>query len=259
MASKSSCVDVFIACALARDKGTPIQRESSKDKEFHFQNWFQDRLASLKLNFDDPGRNTYPDFRLVDFPEGYEVKGLATPGREKDYDANSQVPTGAHNGRAIFYLFGRYPADAKEKEYQVIDLVLCHGDFLNCDHEYVHLNKSFRGFGSYGDILVRDRKMYVAPTPIALAKGTAGFSTLILPADFVVDARLKQVGELTRIEANELIVSYSFDLKKNVLEPRKVQNPYRGKAHHFKAYRLKSGPDAPVSMARTLELPSDDE
>jgi hypothetical protein len=47
---------------------------------------------------------------------------------------------------------------------------------------YEHKNKSFRGFGSYGDILVRDRKMYVAPTPFALAEGTAHRRTLILPA-----------------------------------------------------------------------------
>ena len=45
--------------------------------------------------------------------------------------------------------------------------------FLNADNSYVHKNKSFRSFGSYGDILVRNRKMYVAPTPFALADGTA--------------------------------------------------------------------------------------
>jgi len=54
-----------------------------------------------------------------------------------------------HNGRAIFYVFGRYPnaADAG-KEYPVIDLVVCHGDFLNADHEYIHKNRSIKGFGS---------------------------------------------------------------------------------------------------------------
>jgi len=38
-------------------------------------------------------------------------------------------------------------------------LVICHGDFLNADHDYVHKNKSVKGFGTYGDILIRDRKM----------------------------------------------------------------------------------------------------
>ncbi len=117
-------------------------------------------------------RNTYPDFRLVQIAEGYEVKALAYPGREANYDCNSQVPSGYHNGRTIYYLFGRYPKDADTDDYPVIDLVMCHGDFLNADHTYVHRNRNIKGFGSYGDIMIRDRKMYVAPTPFALTDGT---------------------------------------------------------------------------------------
>lgn len=245
----TTCIDVFVECATARDKGIPIKRESAKDKEFHFQNWFENRLKHLRFNYDEPGRNTYPDFRLVKYTEGYEIKGLASPGRERDYDSNSQVPTGFHNGRTIFYLFGRYPAETKQKEYPVIDLVLCHGDFLNCDHDYIHENKSVKRFGSYGDIMIRDRKMYVAPTPFALTNGAAGFATLILPAGIKVDSRLQEVGKLTRQEADEMIVAYNFDLKTNVLEATKVPNPNKGKKHHFRAYRLKNGPTAPVSIA----------
>jgi hypothetical protein len=63
---------------------------------------------------------------------------------------NSQIPTGFHNGRTIYYLFGRYPSDPDGNDYPVIDFVLCHGDFLNADHEYVHKNTSVRGFASYG-------------------------------------------------------------------------------------------------------------
>lgn len=102
----------------------------------------------------------------MEFTEGYEIKGLAWPGRESTYDCNSQIPIGYHNGRDIFYVFGRYPkADDAGNEYLVIDLVICHGDFLNADHEYIHKNRSIRGFGSYSDIMIRDRKMYVAPNP----------------------------------------------------------------------------------------------
>ena len=57
------------------------------------------------------GIPSYPDFRLVASTDGFEVKGLAYPGREANYDCNSQVPSGSHNGRTIFYIFGRYPAD----------------------------------------------------------------------------------------------------------------------------------------------------
>ena len=72
--------------------GQLIEREGRNDKEFHFQNWFKGRLQQIGENFDEPGRNTYPDFRFVRHPEGYELKALAYPGREADYDCNSQLP-----------------------------------------------------------------------------------------------------------------------------------------------------------------------
>ena len=137
---------------------------------------------SSSLNYDPPSRNTYPDFRLVASTVGFELKGLEFPGRIADFDCNSQVSTGLHNGRTIYYVFGRYPK-SKENTYPVLDLVICHGNFLNARHDYIHENKSFRGFGSYGDILVRDRKMYVAPTPFGLLDGIDRQVTLILLAD----------------------------------------------------------------------------
>ncbi len=92
------------------------------------------------------GRNTYPDISIVQVPLGFEVKGLAYPGRESTYDSNSQVPTGYHNSREIFYVFGRYPkATESDIEYPVIDLVICHGDFLNANRAYVHENKHIKG------------------------------------------------------------------------------------------------------------------
>lgn len=174
----TTAYNVFAECVKAIDGNELIEAVSAKDKEFHFQNWFQKRLVNLRLDFEEPGRNTYPDFRLVNHPEGYEIKGLAVPGRDRNYDSNSQIPAGVHHGRAIFYVFGRYPQDRTAREYPVIDLVMCHGDFLNVDREYIHKNKSVKGFGSYGDIMIRDRKMYVVPTPFALTTGTVGTKTL---------------------------------------------------------------------------------
>ena len=161
--------EIFSYSVNAITQGVLIRRVSRSDKEFHFQNWFEERLGEAGVLFDRSGRNSYPDFKLVEFTEGYEIKGLAWPGRESTYDCNSQVPTGHHNGRDIFYVFGRYPkADEAGNEYPVIDLVLCHGDFLNADHEYVHKNKSVKGFGSYGDIMIRDRENRIgAPGPAA--------------------------------------------------------------------------------------------
>src|SRR5258708_32533045 len=174
---------VFEHCVEAIRHIELIKRESNKDKEFHFQNWFEARLTESHLNYDILGRNTYPDFRLVDHEDGYEVKGLAYAGRVANFDGNSQIPFGIHRGRTVYYVFGRYPANPDGDEYPVIDLVICHGDFLNADHEYVHKNKNVKAFGSYGDILIRDRKMYVIPTPFQLAPGTQHNRTLILPAD----------------------------------------------------------------------------
>ena len=261
------CLDVFAACVQAVQDGILIKSVSATDKEFHFQNWFQERLQSLAVHFDAPLRNAYPDFAIVDPPEGYEIKGLAWPGRERDYDANSQVPTGYHNGRNIFYVFGRYPAsggDTETNEYPVVDMVICHGDFLNADHTYVHKNKHVKGFGSYGDIMIRDRKMYVAPTPFALASGTTGLMTLILPEDFRVDDRFRAVGNLVRTEAKELVVGYKFDLRSNVLTAETIPNPDVGKQHRFVAYRLTSQSSKPVSLvedsaAREQDAETEDE
>lgn len=245
----SQLVDVFLACCDAIQKGKLIKLQSRDDKEFHFQNWFKERLTEAEILFDAPGRNSYPDFTLVNSAEGFELKGLAFPGRDADYDCNSQVPTGLHNGRSVFYVFGRYPKDPERSEYPVYDLVVVRGDFLNATHDYVHENKSFRGFGSYGDILIRDRKMYVAPTPFALTKGTAREITLILPDDTKGDDRLRKVGDLLRIESQRLVVGYSFDLITNQLDPRYVPNPNAGREHRFIAYREKGSKGPLVQMA----------
>ena len=239
------------------DRGKLIRREGRRDKEFHFQNWFKERLESVGLNFDTPGRNAYPDFRLVKFAEGFELKGLAYPGRKANYDCNSQPPCGEHNGRQVYYVFGRYPKEPDGDEYPVLDLVICHGSFLNADNTYVHKNKSFRGFGSYGDIMVRDRKMYVAPTPYALAKGTAHNRTLILPEEHAVDDDLVKVGRLTRREVDQIVVVYSFDLRTNEMTTTEVPNPNAGRRHVFVAHRVAQDQPTPVSLrARKKQNPT---
>ena len=72
-------VDVFLQCDQAIRRGRLIHRTSRADKEFHFQDWFQERLDELRVLYDPPARNSYPDFRLVNSPVGYEIKGLAYP------------------------------------------------------------------------------------------------------------------------------------------------------------------------------------
>lgn len=79
----------------------------------------QKRLESLGVHFDEGGRNTYPDFCLVEKTEGFEIKGLAYPGREKNYDANSNVPSGFHNG-LLYFMF----LEDTLKIYQSADLMV---------------------------------------------------------------------------------------------------------------------------------------
>ncbi len=251
----TSCFDFYKACSNAIHDGILIEQVSNKDKEFHFQNWCGDRIQEMGLHYEISGRNTYPDFCLVEIPEGYEIKGLAYPGRDKSYDANSNVPSGYHNGREIYYVFGRYPSNTDQFrhgnhcEYPVVDLVICHGDFMNAQHDYVHKNKHVSGFGSYGDIMIRDRKMYVVPTPFSLTEGTTGLQTLIIPADFLVPDDFVCVGELCRVEGDEIVVGYHFDLRTNEIESETIPNPTAGKAHYFKAYRCVGQSKKPVLMA----------
>lgn len=255
-------IPIFARCVDAIRDNVLIRRVSASDKEFHFQNWFAARLRELDQNFEVGGRNSYPDFRMVAATDGYELKGLAYPGRDANFDSNSQVPTGFHNGRTIYYVFGRYPKMPDGDAYPVLDLVICHGDFLNANHEYVHKNKNLKGFGSYGDVLIRDRKMYVVPTPFRLLAGAAHQQTLILPAEVKPGGDFMHVGDLARREANELIVGYTFDLKTNDLHPFKVANPGAGREHLFRAWRRAGSPTNPVTMrsvSTAVETPEGDD
>jgi len=244
---------IFEVVDTAIRQGELIRRSGSRDKEFHFQDWFGTQLTRASILHEVGGRNSYPDFRLVKSAEGFEIKGLAFPGREADYDCNSQVPVGRHNGREVYYVFGRYPANVAEDEYPVVDLVICHGSLLNADESYVHRNKSIRRFGSYGDILLRDRKMYVAPTPFALLDGTTGQRTVILPESRGEIEGLKPVGHFERVEVDQRLVGYSFDLMTNDLVPQLGENPSASQRHGFLAHRLPDdlGPEVKLRGAAT--------
>lgn len=259
---------VFQQLVEARRNGVLIERHSRRDKEFHFQDWVEARIQEAGYQCDTLGRNKYPDFVLPNFAEGYEVKGLEWPGRVENFDANSQIPKGFFKGRQIFYVFGRYPSSKEQLEnpnqYPVIDLVVCHGSFLNADSSYKHENKHVDGFGSYGDIMIRDRKMYVVPTPFALTEPTTtGLATLILPKEMRVEAidpyiapKLQLVGNLIREEAAKILVAYSFDLRSNQICERFVENPHAGRKHEFLVYRMKGDSQKEVRIAPSQKIPA---
>jgi hypothetical protein len=107
--------------------------------------------------------------------------------------------------------------------------------------------------------MIRDRKMYVAPTPFALTEGTTGLMTLIVPERLATPPdTFQEVGRLARVEAAELVIGYTFDLRTNELTAQRVQNPRAGTAHRFVAYRLKSQAAKPVSMLKRPSLTRDE-
>lgn len=244
----SVVVDLFLECVDAIRNHVLIHRTSNRDKEFALQDWFEDRLTGLGHHFDRPRRNKYPDYTMVNFLEGFEVKGVTYGTRSTNFDCNSQMPKGTSKGRQVYYVFARYPK-AGGTYYPIIDLMMFHGSLLNAASGYQHKNKSFRGFGSFGDILVRDRKMYVAPNPFALTTGTAATCTLILPASFPPDQRLVVVGHIDRAEVAQVVVKYDFDLRTNQMNLTYSPNLTGGTVHSFVAYRPPSLPNTAVSLA----------
>jgi len=86
--------------------------------------------------------------------------------------------------------------------------------------------------------MVRDRKMYVAPTPFGLLSGVAHVQTLILPEGFLTTSALQRVGRLVRKEAANLVIGYKFDLRTNDLILETIPNPSASREHTFEAWRF---------------------
>ena len=118
-----------------------------------------------------------------------------------------------------------------------------------------------KGFGSYGDIMIRNRKMYVAPTPYAIADGLTGTRTLVVPAEWGTPPHMQIVGRLDRREAPSIVVGYSFDLKSNVIAPTTIANPSAGKVHSFIAYRIErdSAQSVTIKADVPVVVPDDEE
>lgn len=274
---------VFISLHKAVEDGYLIKKEHKKDKEFFFQNWIKKHIMeALKFFCDielvEQGRNTFPDFLIRSVAtkkpiQGYEVKGLAFPGRS-DFDANSKLPRGRVRRRDgteydVYYIFGRYPK-TDETEYTLVDLVVFHGNLLNADNWYQHKNLHIKGFGSYGDIMIRDRKMYVPKTPYALLSGIEKKRTLIVPDHIQLEELLSQpdfdkiptsianalkkdlvkIGEVVRTERKERIIAYKVNLEKPSIEPYiSTANSHHGeKKHVFMVYTTRKFGSFEVSL-----------
>ncbi|MGV3713248.1 hypothetical protein [Pseudolysinimonas sp.] len=227
---------VFDECVRAVASGLPTPK-TTDDKEFHFQRWVADRIALAGHGDIDTGRNRYPDFPIPGTTEAYEVKGITVGSREKDFDSNSALPSGSHDGRDVFYVFGRY--ESVGPKTVVRDLVIAHGSLLNAGGGFDAKNTSMRVVGSFGDVLLRDRKMYVAYTPYSLLTNVYDACTLVLPTGWPGRPDdVHAVGAFSRTEHANILVGYEADLRENTLEGKFEPNPQAGRVHGYEAWAL---------------------
>lgn len=215
----------------------------SNDKEFHFQNWVYDRIVEAGFSSSSVGRNTYPDFPIDSLEEAYEVKGITAGSRENDFDSNSALPAGRHHGSRVFYIFGRYESVSIGGEApRVLDIVIVDGSFLNAGSAFLADNKSLRVLGAFGDILLRDRKMYAPYTPYRNISGLRGHCTLIVESGTrPPDDSFVEVGRFIRREAEKTLVGYRADLRENTLIGEFEDNPRGGYEHEYLAWRSAGG------------------
>jgi len=162
-----------------------MTRRSASDKEYFVQDWFAARLRA-SYDIKPLGRNSHPDFLITanGVTEGFELKALANvhPGKRDrtqqpcrtTVDFNSTVPCGrfirGDQTLQCYYLFLLYEEAGDREGLQVdgIALTIAHGNLLNHDLRIAqsHKNTSEGNFGSYGDGLIRTRKMYLFPNPL---------------------------------------------------------------------------------------------
>lgn len=237
---------IFDASREAIARGVRTSRIGT-DKEFHFQNWVYDRIVEAGYSSPEGGRNSYPDFPIEETDESFEVKGITVGSREGDFDSNSAMPSGRHDGRDVLYVFGRYDnAQVGRENPRVHDMVIVHGSFLNAGGGFAADNKSMRVLGSYGDILLRDRKMYVPYTPYRLLSNLRGHCTLVLQeTEAVPGTGYVEMGRFSRFEAASGLVGYRADLKANSLVGEFEDNPNANREHKFVVYRSSLDAETP--------------
>ncbi len=245
---------VLSECHSAVAGAVPTVR-SADDKEFHFQRWVEARIRGAGFLVPETGRNTYPDFPVDGFPEAYEVKGITQGSRERDFDCNSTLPEGTHGGKHVFYLFGRYEGPKAGASPKVLDIAIVHGSFLNAGGGAISANSSFRGLGSYGDVLLRARKMFVARTPYGLLTNLRDSCTLVLPEGWETGGEgFVRVGTFQRREVKEDVVGYSENFLTADLKPITAAHSRGVRTLVFEAWRTASSSDTgEVAMEGSIE------
>ena len=228
---------LFRSYASAHAIGVVAVKRSKDDKEYFVQDWVEERAAEARCEVEAQGRNKYPDFwlSLDGTTIGNEVKSLAhhpngRPAR-KDLDFNSTAPQSLMQGRDCFLTFVLYRHDSLDSPLQGTVTTVCLADiaFLNADKNFVPLNLSVKKFGSYGDGIIRNRRMYRFRHPVTvldeIGLDIRGRPTLILPegslgqAEALAD-RLLQIGSVERATAPQRLASYLVNVRTGEIEPR---------------------------------------
>jgi len=225
-------------------RNTAMIPRSRNDKEYFAQDWFAERLDELAMTYVQGGRNSYPDFVIGQAAgsEGYEIKSLrfanGRPAR-KDIDFNSTIPSGHKDGRPVFLVFFLYEGTG-DNPRSVHTLSVAHADLINSDHAVAddHVNVAIKGFGSFGDGFIRNRKMYVFPHPISVDPSGLGRARLIVPEGWGTPADgLKQVGTIERRKTARVLEGYRISLYgRTEPEIHRSPNPEAGQTQRFAIY-----------------------
>ena len=199
---------------LANNRNIDMIPRSKFDKEFFPQDWFADRLDDLSLSYDLQGRNSYPDFWVLEkdqLLEGFEIKSLEfSDNLRKTIDFNSTIPSGKKSNKNMFLVFFLY---LKEGTYRKVHTInISHMDFVNSNCKWQHSNNSISGFGSYGDGCIRNRKMYLFPHPISLYPQGLGKCQLVLPENWKASG-LKKIDTVYREVLKQTVSKYTIDME----------------------------------------------
>jgi len=243
----TNSVAIFIRMAEAAQRGVQMVPRSARDKEFFAQDWFAERLREANVEYEQQGRNSYPDFLVTspEPPEGFEVKSLrfadGRPAR-RDVDFNSTIPSGEKDGQSVFLVFFLCQGAGGDPR-SVHTISLAHADLVNSDHAVAdeHINVAVHGFGSYGDGFIRNRKMYVFPHPVTLDETGLGRHRLIVPAEWKIrHPRLKRVGTIQRTVTPQAVDSYTIRLYGGgQAQVRKAPYQDAGRALRFHVFEMK--------------------
>lgn len=245
-----SVEDVFKRTAEAIESGRPSASRGLGTKGPRFRDWFGERLDEAGQAYLRPGRGRSSDFQVVDSGDRYYSKGLPHPGRGPMYHAHDANERALPDGHNIYYVVGRYRAGTEGSQFRVLDLIMCHREFLEPIRR-VSADSVIGGYGSYGDIKVRVQWEQPLPNPFRLLQGAANQATLILPDHYDPGPSLVQVGVLIRREPRDIVIAIVENFVAGTVTAGTAPNPTAGQEHTFRAWRLKGSSTDPVFLTES--------